>query len=319
MEHATLPIAVLIAAISFCILYKICHALSQQAGDHRSLMLMIFLSALLIVVPALIGAQAKHGLVIGLVVGCALAGVFVYSVVGAGKGKLLFIRRIPGLTAIEEAVGRATEMGRPMMFCPGLSGLGLPTLQALSILKHITSVAAKYRTRIIVPVADSVVYTIAEEISKDAYANQGVPEQFNAEDVRFLSDDQFAYASGCVGIMNREKIASNFMFGYFFAESLILAETGHQVGAMQVAGTPAITQIPFFITAADYTIIGDEFYAASAYLSREPTLLGSLVGQDLGKAILVFIILAGAITATLAGMGQHWQWLDWLHWLKPVQ
>lgn len=240
-----------------------------------------------------------------------------YKILAARRGKTLFIRRIAGLNAIDEAVGRATEMGRPMLFAPGLSGLSLPTLQALSILKHITTTAAKYRTRIIVPTADSVVYTIAEELSKEAYTSEGVPEQFNPDDIRFLSDDQFAYASGVVGILNREKVASNFMFGYFFAESLILAETGHQVGAIQVAGTPAITQIPFFITAADYTIIGDEFYAASAYLSREPTLLGSLIGQDYAKAVIVFTILAGIVTATIIGI--HPELGEWLNWMKHLQ
>jgi hypothetical protein len=229
--------------------------------------------------------------------------LILYKIFSARRGKELYIRRIAGLNAIDEAVGRATEMGRPMLFCPGLEGLILPTLQALSILQYITGIAAKYRTRIIVPTAHPVVFTIAEEVTKDAYAAAGAPEQFNADDIRYLSDDQFAYASGVVGILNREKVASNFMFGYFYAESLILAETGHQVGAMQVAGTPAITQIPFFITAADYTIIGDEFYAASAYLSREPTLLGSLVGQDYAKAVLLFITLAGVILASLFGMG----------------
>ena len=238
--------------------------------------------------------------------------LILYKIFSARRGRSLYIRRIPGLSAIDEAVGRATEMGRPMMFAPGLSGLSLPTLQALSILKHVTSIAAKYRSRIIVPTADSVVYTIAEEISKDAYSSQGVPEQFNPDDVRFLSDDQFAFASGCIGILTREKVASNFMFGTFFAESLILAETGHQVGAVQVAGTPSITQIPFFITACDYTIIGDEFYAASAYLSREPTLLGSLVGQDYAKAVLLFIMVAGIVIASLFGMNQAW-----LNWFKP--
>lgn len=247
-----------------------------------------------------------------------ICGLILFKIFSARRGKSLFIRRIPGLSAIDEAIGRATEMGRPMMFSPGLLGLGLPTLQALSILKHITTIAAKYRTRIIVPTCDSVVFTIAEEISKEAYTNEGVPEQFNPDDIRFLSDDQFAYASGCVGILNREKVASSFLFGYFFAESLILAETGHQVGAMQVAGTPAITQIPFFITAADYTIIGDEFYAASAYLSREPTLLGSLVGQDYAKAVLVIIIIAGVICTTLAGFYTSWHWLTWMNWFKPV-
>ncbi len=235
--------------------------------------------------------------------------LILYKIFSARRGRELYIRRIPGLSAIDEAVGRATEMGRPMMFSPGLAVLSLPTLQALSILQYVTRIAAKYRSRVIVPTVDSVVYTIAEEISKDAYTSEGRPEQFNAEDIRYLSDDQFAYASGCVGILTREKIASNFMFGTFFAESLILAETGHNVGAIQVAGTPSITQIPFFITACDYTIIGDEFYAASAYLSREPTLLGSLVGQDYAKAVLIIIIVVGIFIASVFGLDHSW--LKW--------
>ncbi len=225
--------------------------------------------------------------------------LILYKIFSARRGRQLYIRRIPGLNAIDEAVGRATEMGRPIMFSPGINTLNLPTLQALSILRHVTAIAAKYRTRVIVPTCDSVVYTIAEEISKDAYNSEGRPEQFNPDDIRYLSDDQFAYASGCVGILTREKVASSFMFGAFFAEALILAETGHNVGAMQVAGTPSTTQIPFFITSCDYTIIGDEFYAASAYLSREPTLLGSLVGQDYAKAVLIIVVLLGIVTASI--------------------
>ena len=77
------------------------------------------------------------------------------------------------------------------------------------------------------------------------------------------------------------------------------------VGAIQVAGTPFTTQIPFFLAACDYTIIGDEYYAASAYLSREPTLLGSLVGQDYGKLMLIGLIVVGAIGATVAAILGH--------------
>ena len=219
----------------------------------------------------------------------------------ARRGRQLFIRRIPGLSALDEAVGRATEMGRPILFVPGISGLDITTLQALAILSHVAKVAARYRSRVIVPTADSVIYTVAEEVTRDAYAHEGVPEQFEAGDIRYLSDLQFAYASGVVGILTREQIASAFYFGNFYAESLILAETGHNVGAIQVAGTPQTTQVPFFIAACDYTIIGDEFYAASAYLSREPTLLGSLVGQDIGKAVIVGLIVLGIILTSILG------------------
>ena len=239
-----------------------------------------------------------------------------FKIFSARKGKSLFIRKIPGLSAIDEAVGRATEMGRPLLFAPGIIGLDISTLQALSILKHVTRIAARYRTRVIVPVADSVVFTLAEEISRDAFAEEGAPELFNPEDIRFLSENQFAYASGVVGIINREKVASNMMFGYFAAESLILAESGHSVGAVQVAGTPSIDQIPFFLTTCDYTIIGDEFYAASAYLTREPTLLGSLVGQDYAKLVIVIMVAAGILTATFFGVFPEfkdaaWNWMKW--------
>jgi len=228
-----------------------------------------------------------------------------YKILSARRGRNLFIRRIAGLSALDEAVGRATEMGRPMMYAPGLSGLDIVGLQSMAILSHVVRRAAKYGTRVIVPLADPVLYTVAEEVAKDAYSAEGVPEQFIPEDIRFLSDRQFAWASGVVGILHREQVASAFYFGYYFAESLILSENGQMVGAIQVAGTPAITQIPFFLASCDYTIIGDEYYAASAYLSREPTLLGSLVGQDYGKLTIVGIITIGALAVTLARLAPH--------------
>ncbi len=232
--------------------------------------------------------------------------VILYKIFSARRGRDLYIRRIPGLNAIDEAVGRATEMGRPVMFTPGYATLSLSTLQALSVLRHVMQIAAKYRTRVVIPTADSVVFTIAEEISKDACSAAGRPEHHQPDDIRFLSDDQFAFAAGCVGILNREQIASSFMFGSFQAEALILSETGYNVGAMQVAGTPGVMQVPFFIATCDYTIFGDEFYAASAYLSKEPTLLGSLVGQDYAKSILMALIVLGILIASVLGRDHQW-------------
>jgi hypothetical protein len=160
---------------------------------------------------------------------------------------------------------------------------------------------------VIVTTRNAAVYAVAEEAISEAYAAAGRPESFNREDVRFLSDRQFAYASSMMGIIIRERAASNYLFGVFFAESLILAEAGNQVGAIQVAGTPTTTQIPFFIAACDYTIIGDEFYAATAYLTRDRVLSGSLVGQDGAKLLLLALILLGIAALTvLTLMGAPW-------------
>jgi hypothetical protein len=95
--------------------------------------------------------------------------------------------------------------------------------------------------------------------------------------------------------MLREKPATNFYLGSFYAESLILAETGHSTGAIQVAGTAMPDQLPFFVAACDYTLLGEELYAASAYLSQEPVQLGSLRGQDLGKLFFIVAIIIGVL------------------------
>jgi len=88
--------------------------------------------------------------------------------------------------------------------------------------------------------------------------------------------------------------------GTFAAEALILAETGAATGAIQIAGTDSNYQIPFFIVACDYCLISEELYAASAYLGRNPQLIGSLKAQDMGKMILFLALLLGTILLTLA-------------------
>jgi len=237
-----------------------------------------------------------------------LLSVVIVLTILTARRRHLFIRRIQGLTAIDEAIGRATEMGRPMVCVTGLGdkgGIEIVTLQALSIVTYIIRSSARFATRAIVPVFDPQMIPITEEAVRDAYEEEGRPELYNPDNIRYLTSAQFAFAAAVAGLLWREKAAASFLFGYFYAESLIMAETGQQVGAIQVAGTPTTTQIPFFIAACDYVIIGDEFYAASAYISREPTALGSIVGQDIAKAVLIGVVLLGSAIVTLATlMGQ---------------
>lgn len=231
-----------------------------------------------------------------LIILLAISIVIVVTVVSAQKGKQYFIRRIPGLTAIEEAVGRAVEMGRGILLSTGLSdGIDIITLQALAICTNVASAAARYGTRVQMPVYNSAMLPLAEDSISNAYNQAGRSDAYSPDDVRFLSNQQFAYAAGVAGMIQREKFAATFLFGTFFAESLIMAENANMVGAIQVAGTPSTTQVPFFIAACDYVIIGDEYYAATAYLTRQPTLLGSIIGQDRVKVTLLAVMVLGAV------------------------
>lgn len=219
----------------------------------------------------------------------------------ARSGKHFFIRRIPGLEAVEEAVGRATEMGRPILYVPGLGDIDwTSTIASMNILGEVAKKIVNYDAPLIVVNRWSIVYSVAKEIVREAYVSAGRLDRFREEYVRYLTEDQFGFAAAIDGIILREKPATNFFIGRFWAESLIIAETGAQSGSLQIAGTDAVNQLPFFVCACDYTLIGEELYAASAYLSREPVLLGSLKTQDYGKVLVIAVL---AVFSTLAFLG----------------
>ena len=213
----------------------------------------------------------------------------------------LFIRKIAGLEAVEEAIGRSTEMGRSVYFVHGLDPMdSLATIAAVNVLGRVTRRAAEHDTRVRVMNVDPIVMAVSQEVVQQAYTEAGRPDAYDPDDVALMASGQFSYAAAVAGRMTREQPAAIFLMGRFMAESLLLAETGAATGAIQVAGTNEETQLPFFITTCDYTLIGEELYAASAYLSREPRMLGSLRGQDVGKAFMMFIIIVGVIALTIA-------------------
>lgn len=225
-----------------------------------------------------------------------LVAVFVlFNIARARGGKDLFIRRIAGLNTIDEAVGRATEMGRPVLMVPGLSDttVNAKSMQAINIFSYVSRVAAKFANPILVCCYNAGIYTVATEIIRDVYQQEGLGDRFDPDSVRFISDRQFAFAAGVSGLILREQAAACFFMGEFYAESLIFAETANSVGAIQVASSTELTQTPFFIAACDYVLIGDEFYAASAYLTRQPVLVGSLIGQDWAKLLLAALVVFG--------------------------
>ena len=226
-----------------------------------------------------------------VLLGLLLGSIF-FFINQAKAGKSLFIRKIAGLEAVDEAVGRATEMGKSIFYIPGIQDMdNMQTIAGLTILGRVAKLTAEYETKLEVPVSRSLVMVTAREIVKESYLDAGRPDYFDEDMVFYLTDDQFGYAAGVDGLITRKKPATVFYQGAFFAESLILAETGNSIGAIQIAGTAMPAQLPFFVAACDYTLIGEELFAASAYLSREPKLLGSLKGQDIGGK-LVFLVLA---------------------------
>ena len=245
---------------------------------------------------------SDRGLLLFLIL--LFGGILQFSTRHALRGGDVFLRTIPGVKAVEEAVGRSTEMGKPVLYVPGIQDMDqVETVAGVVILGHVSKMTARYETPLNVPVARSIVLKAAQEACKESYLVEGRSDIYNENMVHYVTDDQFAYAAGVNGIMNREKPAACLYMGKFYAESLLLAETGNSIGAIQIAGTASQSQIPFFVTACDYTLIGEEFFAASAYLSQKPDLLGIVKGQDIVKIIMLIMIIGGTLLRLFHDLG----------------
>jgi hypothetical protein len=231
-------------------------------------------------------------------------GLTMWFVSRARKGADLYVRPLAGIEAVDDAIGRATEMGRPILYVMGLgSAADVATIASFTILGRVAKRVAEYQTALLVPTYDPIVMTVAQEVVKSSYLDAGRPDDYKEDTVFFVTQSQFAYVAAVNGIMLRELPATNVYMGKFYAESLILAETGALAGSIQISGTDEIAQIPFFIVACDYTLIGEELYAASAYLGREPILLGSLKAQDYAKAMIIIFATVGMLLSN-CGLGQ---------------
>ncbi len=223
--------------------------------------------------------------------------VVLYTTYHKSSREKFKLRPIAGLNAVEEAIGRATEMARPVLFTPGWGGdIQRPTtIASMNILSHIAEKTAQYDCRLVYPTHDPVIMTVAQEVIKQAYSLAGLVDRYREDDITYVTSSQFGYAAAVDGMITRLRPASIFLLGTFEAESLILAETGNSINAIQIAGTDSTIQLSFFIVACDYTLIGEELFAASGYLSGDRSILASVRAQDILKVLIVFLLIVAVL------------------------
>lgn len=221
----------------------------------------------------------------------------------------LELRPIAGLEALSEVVGRSTETGRPLHYTFGAGEMDADVLASFEVLKHVASLSARMKADMFVTVTHADQHPIAEQIVRHQYEVDEAGDQFDPTKVLFLGGHQQAYQSGALALIEREKVAANVLIGSFKAEALTVAEFGNLAGAMQIAGTNQILQIPFFVAACDYVLIGEELFAASAYLGKDRARLAYLLAQECGKISALVLMLIGSILTTV-GVGSLHEWLS---------
>ncbi len=207
----------------------------------------------------------------------------------------VYIRPFAALDTMADAVGRATELGKPVHFTFGTGALDSQHFAAFNILGYLAQLCARYDTRLIMTIQLPEVFPMCEEIVKRAFVAEGKADKYRADDLHFAGDSHNPHM---IGLIAREEPAGNFCIGNVFHESVLCLEAGARVGSIQVGATNNTHQLPFIAAGCDAIFIGAEMYAASAQISKDPVHVGSVLAEEFTKRMGVILMIAGVILTT---------------------
>jgi hypothetical protein len=241
-----------------------------------------------------------EGTTASLILMLIIIGIMIYTIRAALAGRMREVRRLPGMDAIEEAIGRATEMGRPVIYGitdstrGKLMGSYAPaTLAGLTILGWTSQLTARLGARLIVGVASPDTLALHEEQIRTAYMTEGKPEDVGSRtEIHYFGE---AWQQGNMGLVAREKPAAYIGMGAFWGSFIPSLEAANSVGAMTIMGSTRHIHTPYMACMSDYILIGEEVFAASGYASKAPIEVGSIAGQDFAKIISITLTLLGVI------------------------
>jgi hypothetical protein len=193
-------------------------------------------------------------------------------------------------------------MGRPLIYTVGgvLDNVEAPqAITGFTILDYVAHKTAKTGVDLIICPRFATHIPIVTDIVREAYRAEGTLDLFKPERIQYYSDTQFAFATGVMGAIARERPASFIMIGAWWAEALMFLETAVIYGAMSIGGTANTHQIPWIVLCTSYTLFGEEMFAAGAYLSKDPISVGTIGATDIERYIIISLILLGVILVTM--------------------
>lgn len=217
------------------------------------------------------------------------------------------LRVIPAYDSLKKLLSRAAETGQAVHVSVGTGGVGgartADTLAGLSTLEFLADRAANSDVPPLVTVTEPTTLPAAMDQIRRAYERQGYPDEFRMEQARLIAPpvngSAIPYAAGVMDVLNHERVTANVMVGAFGDEYLLMAEAGAQRGLFQVGGASDPNVLPFVYLTMSQPLLGEEIFAAGAYLLDRMGHYTSLVAQDIFRTGLVGLVIVVVILRTL--------------------
>ena len=208
-------------------------------------------------------------------------------------------REIPALARVRRAAGMAVEDGTRLHVSLGRGGLltrhGAAGLAGLALLRQLSEQTSVSDRPPIASSGDPVLSALSQDTLHAAYLSAGAEELYQPAYGRLAGLTPFSYAAGTIPIIRNEQISTNVLIGDFGSEVALLADAAERESAVLVgAASDPAAQAILFATTSD-PMMGEELFAASAYVGREPSHRASLQVQDILRWLIILALLVSPV------------------------
>lgn len=214
------------------------------------------------------------------------------------------LRTIQAFEVLDQAIERAVEAGERVHLSLGTGSLigpeSAPALAGLAALTRIARSTSMSDRPVVVTTADGSLAILARDTLRTTYAEVGAAELYEPTSGRLLGPTPFSYAAGLPAVLQNEQVAVHMLNGSFGFEAGLAADFGERAGSFVIGGTDDVQSQSLMYAVAQAPLIGEEVFAAPAYLDAGPMHKASLRAQDVVRFILIALIVLGVVFETVS-------------------
>ncbi len=240
-------------------------------------------------------------------VGLAFVVIFFFLVIilaAAGRSRSVQnLREIQAFAKLGRAIGLAVEAGKRMHITLGWGGMidlrGSSALVGLTVLERIARLASISDRPPVATSGEGVLGVLSQDTVSGTYKSIGAGFQYNPAAGRVTGLSPLSYAVGALPVIYDEHVSATVLAGHFGSEGALITDAAERSGSLSLAGSDSITAQSVFVASAQEPLIGEELYAAGAYINSGLIHVSSVRAQDVFRWVLIIAILVGAVMKML--------------------
>lgn len=207
-------------------------------------------------------------------------------------------RVIDAYERLNRSVGLAVENGTRLHVSLGRGSLvtarGGSALAGLAMLRRLAQRTSVSDRPPVVTSGDASLAILSQDTLQAGYRAAGAEEQYRFTTGRLTGLTSFSYAGGALPGIHDENVSANIVLGDLGAEAGLLAEASDRQNASLIAASDNLAAQSIFYAAAQDPLIGEELFAAGAYVGAGAAHDASLNVQDILRWLVILAILIGA-------------------------